>query len=59
MQAVVFTLAVTETVRITCSGWQQWFAPGEEVIDDVNFEYSFYYKFDDDPDECVNFVIFI
>ena len=44
---------MTETVRISCSGWQQWFAPGEEVIEDVNFDYSFYYKFDDDPDECV------
>ena len=34
-----------ENVQISGSDWQQWFAPGEEVVDDVNFNYTFYYKF--------------
>ena len=47
---------MTEDVVISCSGWQQWFAPGEEVTEDVTFDYMFYYRFEDD-EEYANTVL--
>ena len=42
--SLLFLVKVREEVVISCSGWRQWFAPGEPVNLDINFLYTFYYQ---------------